>query len=329
MRSTTGVANAPASCVVGRSSGWLGNWIDVGAPTWQDPVMRVVACDESGSEGEKLIGGETDVFAHAGVVLGAEAADACLRELRGRIRSPAVEYKANHLLRSKHRAVLVWLLGPSGPIHGLARVHLTDKALFVAGALAGLLGRDAVAFHREGCRALGNRGRENLLASFNDLVRAKNRQGASAAEPFFVQVEALRGTHEIVEALAVARPRLEAFRARQLDPAMPFNPLFPALIRAVEYWSRDGETVSIVHDEQLALTETLVAQVKARTGLHEIRFVDSRADARVQVADFLAGTARKIASEELNGRGDDELTSLLSPYVDEHSLWAPSVCTGA
>ncbi|WP_233223630.1 hypothetical protein [Amycolatopsis sp. BJA-103] len=25
-----------------------------------------IACDESGSEGEKLIGGQTDVFAHAG-----------------------------------------------------------------------------------------------------------------------------------------------------------------------------------------------------------------------------------------------------------------------
>lgn len=291
--------------------------------------MREVACDESGSEGEKLIGGETDVFAHAGVALDVEAADACLRELRRRIRSPAVEYKANHLLRSKHRPVLVWLLSPSGPIHGHARVHLTDKALFVAGTIAELLGRDAATFHQDGRRTLGSRGWENILASFNDLMRAKNRQGNTSVQSFFAQVEALRGEHEIAESLALARPRLEAFRVRQLDGTIPFNPLFPALIRAVEYWSRDGEPVSIVHDEQLALTETLVAQVKARTALHRIRFVDSRDDARVQVADFLAGTARKIASEELNGRGDDELTTLLRPYIDERSLWAPTVCTGA
>ncbi|WP_370948900.1 DUF3800 domain-containing protein [Amycolatopsis sp. cg5] len=283
--------------------------------------MRVVACDESGSEGEKLIGGETDVFAHAGVLLDAGAAEECLRELRRRIRSPAVEYKANHLLRSKHRAVLVWFLGPSGPIHGRARVHLTDKRLFVANTLAGVLGRDAVALHRAGRRALGSATWTDLLASFNDLVRVKNRQGTAAS--FFARVEALRGAHEIVDELVLARPRLEAFRGRGLGGAMPFNPLVPALIRAVEYWGAEywgGEAVSIVHDDQTALTESVVELIKARTGLREMRFVDSRDDARVQVADFLAGTARKIASEELNGREDEELTALLRPYVDERSL---------
>jgi hypothetical protein len=41
----------------------------------------------------------------------------------------------------------------------------------------------------------------------------------------------------------------------------------------------------------------------------------------VQVADFLAGIARKIASDELNGRGDPVLTALLRPYVDPDSVW--------
>jgi hypothetical protein len=44
-------------------------------------------------------------------------------------------------------------------------------------------------------------------------------------------------------------------------------------------------------------------------------------DPRVQVADILAGTARKIASDELNDRGHAELTALLRPYVDSQSIW--------
>jgi hypothetical protein len=49
--------------------------------------------------------------------------------------------------------------------------------------------------------------------------------------------------------------------------------------------------------------------------------VHSRLDPRVQLADFLAGIARKIASDELNGRGDPALTALLRPYVDPASVW--------
>lgn len=52
-----------------------------------------------------------------------------------------------------------------------------------------------------------------------------------------------------------------------------------------------------------------------------MRLVDSRSDLRVQVADFLAGVARKLASDELAGRGDAELVALLRPYVVPSSIW--------
>ncbi|MGI5134521.1 hypothetical protein [Streptomyces sp. CA-106110] len=42
----------------------------------------------------------------------------------------------------------------------------------------------------------------------------------------------------------------------------------------------------------------------------------------MQLADFLAGIARKIASDELNGRGDPTLTALLRPYVEGDSMWS-------
>ncbi|MEV4892096.1 hypothetical protein AB0K48_22200, partial [Nonomuraea sp. NPDC055795] len=65
-----------------------------------------IACDESGAEGENLTAAITDVFAHASVSMEIEAADDVIRVLRDRIRSPATEYKANHLLRGKHHPAL-------------------------------------------------------------------------------------------------------------------------------------------------------------------------------------------------------------------------------
>jgi hypothetical protein len=93
------------------------------------------------------------------------------------------------------------------------------------------------------------------------------------------------------------------------------------------YWGEGGKPVAIVHDEHAALTEDRVAQLKGifdepHSGrLISLTLVDSRSDSRVQIADFLAGVARKIASDELNRRGDAELTALLRPYVDSLSIW--------
>jgi hypothetical protein len=102
--------------------------------------VREIACDESGYEGEKLIGSTTRLFAHASVLVSAPGA--ILAELRSRIRSPATQYKANHLLREKHRAVLVWFLGPDGPMLGNGHVFLLDKAHFVRERFAGIFGFD-------------------------------------------------------------------------------------------------------------------------------------------------------------------------------------------
>ncbi|GAA4553914.1 hypothetical protein [Amycolatopsis samaneae] len=318
-----------------------------------------IACDESGAEGEKLVGGETDVFAHAGVRLDAGTAAECVREIRRRIRSPAREYKANHLLRAKHRPVLVWLLGPSSPLYGHASLYLADKALFVAGAIADLLVEDELAaasaglyrgeeatalartLRREGPHVLGPGRWWAFLAAFNTLMRVKNRQGGISADAFFELVDSLRHdvtgpVAEVLGLLVKARPRVEASRARLLrDPAAfsMLNPLVPAVVRAVTHWGAGGRSVSVVHDEQLVLTPDRVARIEGILGdpalarftsgarLAALRLVDSRADPRVQVADFLAGVARKIASEELGGRGDPELTALLRPYPDRFSRW--------
>jgi hypothetical protein len=55
--------------------------------------------------------------------------------------------------------------------------------------------------------------------------------------------------------------------------------------------------------------------------LRSFRLVSSQVDLRIQLADMLAGAVRVIATNELNGRGDPELTALARPYVDEQSVW--------
>jgi hypothetical protein len=65
----------------------------------------------------------------------------------------------------------------------------------------------------------------------------------------------------------------------------------------------------------------LFAASHADRRLVDVRQVDSRGDARVQLADFVAGIARRLASDELKGRPDAELLALLSPLIDRESVW--------
>ena len=295
-----------------------------------------IACDESGSDGENLTGGNTDVFAHAGVSLSVASAAATVREIRDRIRSPAEEYKANHLLREKHRAVLEWLLAPRGPMHGQARVHLMEKTYFVVDRTRGLLlddSAEAAVLFRAGPRAFGEDGWRAFLEAANQLLRV--RHDGDPVDAFYDTVDALRRRHPrtdtatILERLAGTRPHAVSYRDGFLaGPPLipPLNPLLPAIVRTAALWSRDGRPVHLVHDRQNMLTPDRIAWIegtarRAGIGLMGVRLVVAREDARVQVADFLAGIARKIASDELNGRGDPALTALLRPYVDPGSVW--------
>lgn len=325
-----------------------------------------VACDESGSEGENLVDGNTDVYAHAGVRVAAAPAGRALQEIHARIRSPVTEYKANHLLRGKHRAALEWLLGPAGPLYGNAHVHLTDKTFFAVGRVVDLLtgaGADpaagpcrggdaramAVVLLRDGERVFGHGRWQCFRVACNDLMRTRNRPEVTApVDAFFRTVDALRdplrdplhdtprdtgrpartaegpaAVDRVLARLARGRPYAEAFRARFAggpDTVPVLDPMLPALARTVAYWSAAGGPVPLVHDRQNQLTEERVALLGAGASL-SLRFVQASTDARVQLADFLAGVARKIASDELNGRGDARLTALLRPYAAASSFW--------
>ena len=327
----------------------------------RDELVQI-ACDESGYEGEKLIGGMTDVFAHASVRLDGVSATRCVQELRSRIRSPATEYKANHLLRDKHRSVLEWFLRPAGPLHRNARVYLVEKAFFIVSSVIDLLVEQVthparmglyqdhrarammVTLYRQGRQAFGPERWQAFLASSNDLLRVTDRVDEKASvDSFFRIVGGLRtfGTFdrvdEVVRLLRQGRPHVEAYRAQvRVDPTITpvLDPLIPAIVRAVAYWGQGRTPVSIVHDRQNTLSERRIGRLKemvptphpapgcaARAHLADLALVESSSDPRVQLADILAGAARKTASDQLGDRGDAELTALLRPFVDEYSIW--------
>jgi hypothetical protein len=281
-----------------------------------------IACDESGYEGEKLVGGVTDVFAHASVVLDESAAAECVAELRRRIRSPATEYKANHVLRSKNRQVLLWLLGQSGPLLGNAQVQLVDKAFFLVSRLTEMLvGRAANSLYAAG-RSTGGSSWDTFLQAANNLMWA--RETPDAIDAFFKSLEQLPFDGEVVAALKQARPSAEAFRAGLItDPTAipPLDPLLPAIARAVEYWADGQYQVAIAHDRQTSLSPQRIQRLGLGDRLARLELVDSFSHPRVQVADFLAGVARKIASDQLAGDDDAELTALIRPYLDPRSVW--------
>ena len=100
---------------------------------------------------------------------------------------------------------------------------------------------------------------------------------------------------------------------RSIPP--PLEPLLPALAETVLYWSGGHRRVLVIHDEQSALTPGRLRRLQlaladgpesAISPLAGLVTVDSRDDPRVQVADLLAGLAR---------RRTPQLNPLLEPYL--------------
>ncbi|MEV1063543.1 hypothetical protein [Streptomyces sp. NPDC050263] len=310
--------------------------------TWDhlNGTFLEVACDESGSDGENLTGGNTDVFAHASVRLPADYAAAQVQEIRDRIRSPAEEYKANHLLREKHRPVLEWLLAPSGPLYGHAHVHLVEKAFFVVDRAVDLLLDDpeaALSLFRQGRRTFTAVQWRTFLEAANRLLWVRLADAPDEpVEYFFRTVEELRQRYsgkpvaQTLSRISAERSRALAYRTGiqggpfVLSPVL--NPLLPSILHTAAHWSDGGRPVRLAHDRQNMLTPERIAWIEEtarRRGIRlaGLRLVVSRQDARVQLADFLAGIARSIASDELGDRGDPALTALLRPYTGGSAVW--------
>jgi len=317
-----------------------------------------IACDESGFSGGNLVGvGHSPVFAHASIRLEPETAAELIKHLRREIGARGSgEYKSPEILRPRRRPVLIWLLGPSSPIHGNAYVHLTDTRFFVLARMIDVLlsgqpvsgiaspGRNArtrpvaLALYRHGEQSYGRSRWQEFLSLSANLFRTNNRWlPKTPVQTFYATVENLAtcstaaDLRDVMSMLQSTRPVAEAKRASflenpKLTPLM--EPLLPALNRAVHHWGSYAQTLSVVHDEQSALTperitDIATAYAASQPGhqLTDVRLVDSSREPRVQIADFVAGIARKLASDQLQDHADPEIAALLGPLVDHQSVW--------
>jgi hypothetical protein len=270
-----------------------------------------------------------------------EAAD-CLLELRRRVRSPAVEYKANVLLRPRHRGALEWLLGPGGPVQGYANVYMVDKAYLLLLAFVDRFPRVAeVAGPEEVASAVYRASRAPswgpFLGVLNDLMRWGPVGEAASTDELVERADAVRSVEppgparDVLDLVGRHRPSLEALRTTSPpDPtlALALDQQVPAILRAVDRWGADGTPVVVVHDLLKTLTDERIAEIAAlrdgsRPGgvLRSMRLAGPRDDPRIQVADLVVGVVRKYAEDELAGSANPALTALLRDHVDPLSLW--------
>lgn len=282
-----------------------------------------IACDESGFSGTNLLDPASPVITHASTDLDTAAAADVIAVLRTHLRRRS-EYKSNQLLRPEQRPALEWLLAE---LRGRAHVLSIDKTAYVAARVLELfteepsygagtgLGTD----HSEVVAAL--RHRTGFLGAFVDLTRTKRVRlmDHAAVDRFFATMPA-----DVPVLRAVTRARVEEMMQRLIDedPELPppLEPLVPALASTLMHWSAGGRSVAVVHDEQSALTPGRVARLGAFLAervqpapLKSFVQVDSRDDPRVQVADLLAGIARRPAPD---------LVELLEPYTRTAARWA-------
>ena len=277
-----------------------------------------IACDESGFSGTNLLDPASPVITHASVDLAVPAAAEVVAVLRSRFRSRS-EFKSNQLLRPEQRSALEWFLTT---LRGHAHVHVIDKTRYVAARVLELFtgepsygdGTSLARDHSDAILALQRRA--GFLAAFVDLTRTKRVRLIDhvAIERFFTTMPS-----DVPELRAVTRAQVEDLVLRLIDddPAIPppLEPLVPALAETVLFWSAGQRSVAVVHDEQSALTPGRMARLAtylaeavapAPPPLLSVTQVDSKHDPRVQVADLLAGIAR---------RRSPELVELLEPYL--------------
>jgi len=195
-------------------------------------------------------------------------------------------------------------------------------------------------------RRSGGRDWGAFLAAFVELVRTKRRHrpDRDLVERFFLARDSLARdglgapAEDVLDGLSPTRVWAVLTRLTQDDRTIPppLEPMLPALAETVLFWSGGQRRVLVIHDEQSALTAgrlrrlqqvlaegagtSTVGAVGAAPAtvspLAGLVAVDSRDDPRVQVADLLAGLARRSPESGYDGP--------LRPFVSPTSLRDPA-----
>jgi hypothetical protein len=317
--------------------------------------VAVIACDESASEGENLMGSAHPVFVHGSVNLTLDDAHEFLEGLRVATRTQAPEMKSKTILLRRNRAALLDAL-PA--LDGRANIYFVDKTYFITAKLIALLvaehgerygvdvdgsglGRHlADTLHRDGPAAVGSIQWSALLTTYNNLIRSYLRQGSTppAAQSF---IAALANARKACRDPKVATILEDIWEARHLTREYEdagevvlreMDPMAPSLAAVSMTWAMrlKGAPFEFLVDNYYGLTErvceAIVTESRAplsvgpvqlpRADLRGISLIDSKLDARVQVADLLAGVGREVARMAVAGTFDDDLQNLVHQMLD-------------
>ena len=185
-----------------------------------------------------------------------------------------------------------------------------------------------------------------FLTAFVELVRTKRRHqpDRSVVDRFFQARDSLAvglgaEAEQVLDGISRKRVWAVVNRLAHDDRSIPppLEPMLPALAETVLFWSGGQRQVLVIHDEQSALTASRLRRLQqvltdgagspaadaysagappARVSpLAGLVTVDSRDDPRIQVADLLAGVARRSRNI-----GDD---GPLQPFLSPTSLRDP------
>jgi hypothetical protein len=262
-----------------------------------NPAPLVVACDESGNDGENLLVGSSPVFSHASVTISETEAAEIMAEVRARTRSQSAELKSKTIVQPKHEGTARWLL-----LHPLlkdaASVHLTHKRYLVVSKLfdstveemARVKGHDMYAdgsalaaaniLYHLAPSAYGEKWDELLLA-FQHFLRAKTASdattGLATLDATFVDALAVRTPlSDFVNLAYTGISHLQGLSALQLGQGIDhrlraLDPLISAVGATVLFWAdASGRPVELVHDAASEMSAERIASVKDSLARPEI-----------------------------------------------------------
>lgn len=321
-----------------------------------------VACDESGNDGENLFAGNATVFADASVTVSPSIAKDLMDEVRAMTRGQAPELKSSTLLQHRHRQSLIHLLTHPAAVDKVSvhlsekRYFLVGKLVDLV--VEELMHERGVDIYRDGrarrwARALYAEAPaqldgawDELLAAFNNVTRVRSGgDKSSEVEQFRRQLRTARaasfglianllrlldaGDHHLVH---IAKDSSSADPSRLLD----LHPVFAALGQAARTWHEKTERdIILVHDNAPGLThrrgqllidglsyEATIQLGLPHVPLRAVKTVDSKSDARVQLADLFAGVGREYAQRSLVANDDVEVLTALRPHLNTDSIWA-------
>jgi len=332
---------------------------DAAASSTVEPI--IIGCDESASAGEKLIDTALPVFVHGSTDLTLDEADNFMGDLRRVTRSQAPELKSATVLARQHRPALIAAMAAiaaRGNIHLVDKTYyVTTKLIDLLIAERASRAGEDVRFTGEGrqlASALVNEAPADLgptfwrmlLRRYNDYVRVYARAGQTAptVEPFFraLRDAQSRATNPRVQyvlgQLWEARFLAAEYEGARVGEMREMDPAFSTLAAVAKTWRvRLGDVpFSFLIDRYAQLTDDvreliletarLPLHIGARTlpgaDLREIRQTASHLDARVQVADIIAGVGREIAALAANGTYDDELQVVVGEMLDLQGMWS-------